>query len=339
MGSGKNDIQYVIYGAGAVGSVIGGCLAGAGKRVLLIARPDHCAAIAGRGGLELRNYERTWIQPIQAVTHLEAAHLEGESVVFLAVKTPDTRACIRQLTAMDGGQTAVFCFQNTVENERIAGSLRDRVYGAVIKMTCSLIDPGIATYRRAGELIVGRFPKGTDSWSASVAADLNAAGFRASEARDIEQEKILKLLLNLNSTTHAIIRQEEGREAAYADIRYRVLREGCDVLAAAGMPLISEHQNLPKLLEELRLPAARLGKEPFPVRNSTWQNLYLGKDKFESGFYHNFVIRLGEENGVTTPCNHTLISLIDELIAGKDYRPEAFSTDDFQRRLKQLFPS
>ena len=42
-------MHYVVYGAGAVGGVIGGRLALAGREVTLVARGEHLAAIRDRG--------------------------------------------------------------------------------------------------------------------------------------------------------------------------------------------------------------------------------------------------------------------------------------------------
>ena len=42
-------MRYVVYGAGAVGGVIGGRLALADRAVTLVARGDHLAAIRDRG--------------------------------------------------------------------------------------------------------------------------------------------------------------------------------------------------------------------------------------------------------------------------------------------------
>ena len=50
-------VRVIIYGAGAVGSVIGGRLRQGGADVVLVARPAHAAAIR-QSGLALRTRAR-----------------------------------------------------------------------------------------------------------------------------------------------------------------------------------------------------------------------------------------------------------------------------------------
>ena len=42
-------MRVLVYGAGAVGSLLGGCLARAGAEVTLLARPAHAAAVTRSG--------------------------------------------------------------------------------------------------------------------------------------------------------------------------------------------------------------------------------------------------------------------------------------------------
>jgi 2-dehydropantoate 2-reductase len=50
--TGRKNPRFIIYGAGAIGGVIGGHLAMAGRDVVLIGRPDHMNAVR-REGLKL----------------------------------------------------------------------------------------------------------------------------------------------------------------------------------------------------------------------------------------------------------------------------------------------
>ncbi|MGZ7036111.1 MAG: ketopantoate reductase family protein, partial [Ilumatobacteraceae bacterium] len=62
-------MRVIIYGAGAVGSVIGGRLRQGGAEVVLVARSAHAAALR-ESGLSLRMAAGTDVVDIEAVTSI-----------------------------------------------------------------------------------------------------------------------------------------------------------------------------------------------------------------------------------------------------------------------------
>ncbi|HSB86940.1 MAG TPA: 2-dehydropantoate 2-reductase N-terminal domain-containing protein, partial [Ilumatobacteraceae bacterium] len=62
-------MRVIVYGAGAVGSVIGGRLRQGGADVVLVARPAHADAIRDRG-LTLRTARGTDVIDVEAVTSI-----------------------------------------------------------------------------------------------------------------------------------------------------------------------------------------------------------------------------------------------------------------------------
>ena len=82
-------MRFIIYGAGAIGSVLGGYLALSGSDVVLIGRPQHVARINEHGlSLEDRDGEHTIY--LQAVESIEDISLDEGDVVFLCMKSQDT---------------------------------------------------------------------------------------------------------------------------------------------------------------------------------------------------------------------------------------------------------
>ena len=130
-------MRFVVFGAGAIGGVVGACLHQSGHDVALIARGEHGRAIRERG--------LTFERPGSSIT-LEIpvapspAELEwgGDDIVLLATKSQDTSGALTDLRGAAPIGTPVVCVQNAVENERIALRLFPRVYGAFAATSGSL---------------------------------------------------------------------------------------------------------------------------------------------------------------------------------------------------------
>src|SRR5829696_4290264 len=89
-------MRFVIYGAGAIGGVIGGRLFQAGHDVTLIARGAHEQAIRDHG-LTVASAAATDVLPVPVVGHPADAGLRPGDVVVLAMKSQGTVEAVRRL--------------------------------------------------------------------------------------------------------------------------------------------------------------------------------------------------------------------------------------------------
>src|SRR6516225_5268516 len=105
-------MRVVVFGAGAIGGVIGGRLAQHGHEVVLIARGAHYEAMRDRG-LRLVDPDGEVTLPVSVVDHPSHIDWRADDVVVLAMKTQDTAAAVIELPP----DIAVVCAQNGVENE------------------------------------------------------------------------------------------------------------------------------------------------------------------------------------------------------------------------------
>ncbi|MEP7115189.1 MAG: 2-dehydropantoate 2-reductase N-terminal domain-containing protein, partial [Ilumatobacteraceae bacterium] len=135
-------MRVIIYGAGAVGSAIGGRLRQGGTDVVLVARPAHVAAIAEHG-LTLRTAQGSEVVEIAAVTSLGQLRPTGDDVVLITAKTQDAPQIHAELLDWNS-DVSVVCGTNGVEHERIALRRFANVYGMVIQLP--------AQFEKAGEV-------------------------------------------------------------------------------------------------------------------------------------------------------------------------------------------
>ena len=171
--------RYVIFGAGAIGSVIGARLFEHGHDVLLIARGTTYDRLSQRG-LTVKSEAGDTVLPIAVVADPSSARFRDDDVVFLTMKSQDTAAALGALAALAPPSIAVVCAQNGVENERTALRLFPSVYGMFVMCPSTNESPGVVRVHSlpvSGILDIGRWPSGTDETAAAIATTLGASTF------------------------------------------------------------------------------------------------------------------------------------------------------------------
>jgi 2-dehydropantoate 2-reductase len=301
-------MRFVIYGAGAIGGVIGARLHLAGLETVLFARGDHLRAIEQRG-LEMQIPGDTLLLPIPAFASPSEIDFRPDDAVLLTMKSQDTEAALDDLRHAAGDAVHVVCVQNGVENERLALRRFDRVYGINVVVPASHLEPGVvATYAwpRTGLLDIGRYPRGSDAFCHTVAAALESAGFGSVVRDDIIAWKYTKLLQNTMNAIGAVC----GPQAEAHDLVARAQAEAEACFAAAGIERV-DHETYRRRSRDLRPPNEGPGGDgrtigvprPGGISSSTWQSLVRGAGSVEVDFLNGEIALLGRLHGVPTPVN------------------------------------
>ncbi|MCH7809762.1 MAG: ketopantoate reductase family protein [Chloroflexi bacterium] len=325
-------MRYVIYGAGAIGGTIGARLAQNGREVALIARGPHLEAIRD-DGLTLRTPDETLTQKITVAGHPDEIDWRADDVAVLAMKTQDTADA---LTALRGaaGDVPVVCAQNGVANERMAARLFSRVYGMVVWLPGTHLQPGEVIAHSspiAGILHGGRYQQGTDHLIEAVAADLRASGFASQPNEKIMRLKYAKLLSNLLNIVQAL------SSGAAGDIVRAVREEANAVYAAAGIDFAGpeELQGHVKGITVKPVPAFEEGHNAELIDSrlggSTWQSLSRG-GSLETDYLNGEIALLGALHNVPTPYNRMLQAAAAE--ASREGRePGSYTPEELLARL------
>jgi 2-dehydropantoate 2-reductase len=307
-------MRYVVFGAGAVGCVVGGRLHAAGRDVVLVARGDHLLALQG-DGLLLRTPDGDERLAVPAVGSVAELELAADDVVLLAVKSQDTVAALEQLVAVAPPDVAVVCAQNGIANEVEALRRFRHVYAMCVILPSQFTAPGVVVQQSspsAGVLDLGRYPAGADARAEAIAADLEAASFRAAADPDIMRKKHRKLLMNLGNALDALC----GWEARSSDLYKEAQAEGFAALSAAGLDVQTAEEEAARREGGVSLkPVA--GEER--GGSSSWQSLARGTGTIETDYLNGEVVLLGRRHGVPTPVNEALQRLA--VAAAREGRP------------------
>jgi 2-dehydropantoate 2-reductase len=303
-------MRFVIFGAGAIGGVVGARLHGSGHDVALIARGAHHDAIAANG-LTLETPVDTTVHHIPVATDPAALGIGDEDVVLLAVKSQDTQGALEALREARPDGVPVVLLQNGVENERAALRILPDVYGAVVLMPGAHLEPGIVqafATGTTGKIDVGRYPAGVDGVVEAVTDALAGSLFDSLPNPDIMSAKYAKLVDNLANAPQAIC----GVGAEGLDDLIEVARvEGRGVLDAAHINYLpARPENQPQ-----RFLYQGIGEIPGrpPAGGSTWQSLTRGTS-LETDYLTGEIVFQARLNGSRAPLNELFLALIGQTV-------------------------
>ena len=309
-------MRYVVYGAGAIGGVVGARLFRVGVPVVLVARGAHLAAIRS-GGLVLRSPEGSESLAVPAAGAPSEIAFRGDDLVLLATKTQDAGAALEALRNAAGDGVPVVCLQNGLESARLALRRFARVLGAMLVLPTSHLEPGVVLAHSApvpGIIDLGRFPSGEDALAEEVATDLRRAGFVSEVRASIQPWQWGKLLTNLLNALHAAC----GPDADFGELPAALRSEAETCLRAAGIPFVDAAQFAARSRGVVRL--VPIEGQP-RGGGSSWQSLARGTGSIEADFLNGEIVLLGRSHGVATPLNAALQSLAARL--ARERRPPA----------------
>lgn len=310
--------SIAVFGAGSIGCYLGGRLAAAGSRVVLIGRSRQ-AAHFGSHGLTLSDYEgyRHHLRPGQVMFSTDPGAAAAADLVLITVKSGATDAAARALESLLKKSAVVISFQNGLHNlPLLAQRLREQtVLGGMVPFNVMQPAPGHFHQGSAGDLAVERSPLLTP-----FLPEFEAAGLPLEQVDDILAVQWAKLLLNLNNAINGLSGlplRRELEQRAYRQVLAAAQREALALLRRRGQRLARltplPTAWLPALLELpdplFRLLANRLLAIDPLARSSLQDDLDAGR-KTEVDWLQGEVLRLAREQQGQAPVNARLLALV-----------------------------
>jgi 2-dehydropantoate 2-reductase len=210
-------MRICVFGAGAIGSLIGARLAASGADVSLVARGAHLDAIRERGLVLLEGERRVEVRPRATDDPAELGPQDHVIVALKASAVPDSAPAMTPLLA---AHTSIVTAQNGIPwwfFHRFTGELEgrrvesvdpggriwstlgpQRAIGCVVYPSCEVTEPGVVRHLGGERLMLGEPDGSLTSRVAEIAAALHAGGFRAPVRRRIRDDIWLKLWGNVS---------------------------------------------------------------------------------------------------------------------------------------------
>ena len=182
------ECEFLVLGAGAMGSIIAAHLARAGHGVGVIARGARAAHLS-RSGFTLRGLAE-FSQPAKLITDLAA--LERVGTLILATKTPGTAAALAPLAHL-AVENALSVQNGVVKDELLAAACGEAaVLGALADTSGEVLADGAVLFTRNVNILIGEPDGAASPRAARLAATLDAAGVRSAaraQIRSLEWSK------------------------------------------------------------------------------------------------------------------------------------------------------
>jgi len=216
-------MDVVVFGAGSLGSLVGGLLARE-HAVTLVGREDHVRDVQ-EDGLRITGEIDDVVRPQASTSVPEAADL-----AIVTVKAYDTPAAVAALSACDCD--AVLSLQNGMGNEERLASLSATVLAGTATYGAIQHEPGSVRCTGLGEVVLGPPDGGRNGQADRVGDAFRAAGIETTVATDMPRRLWEKLAVNagINATT-ALSRVRNGAlaDGPLAAVARRAARETAQV--------------------------------------------------------------------------------------------------------------
>ncbi|ARS89780.1 ketopantoate reductase family protein [Natrarchaeobaculum aegyptiacum] len=289
-------MEIVVFGAGSLGSLVGGVLARA-HEVTLVGRPDHVDALRS-DGLRVTGQLEAHVTP-SATT--DGRDLAAELAV-VTVKAADTPTAADALAT--GTFDAALSLQNGMGNEAIlADALESPVLAGTATYGALRREPGVVDCTGLGEVVVGPRDDSHSPLATRVGNAFQEAGLETTVADDIPRRLWEKLAVNaaINPVT-ALADADNGAilDPPAADVAHAAARETARVARGAGI----------SLTDEAAVGAvSQVARDTAANTSSMRQDVRAGR-RTEIDAINGYVVDRAEELGLAVPTNRVLASLI-----------------------------
>ncbi len=294
-------MRVCVFGAGALGSAIGGLLA-ARNDVTLVGRRAHVDAIR-RHGLALSG-------DVRRVVHLAAvetiALAEPPELLLIATKAFDTAKAVDECAGWAASSTKVLTLQNGLGNLEILRAWKGKgAFGGTTTFGATLLAPGRIRISGKGRTVIGsdKDPR----FAVLLASIFSESGMPAATVEDVRSEVWSKVAVSscINPIS-AVLRVNNGKLLASDWTRRlmdEVMKECVAVSSAEGVPL--SHS---KLSRRVRAVA----KETSRNLSSMLQDVLRGK-RTEISQINGEIAMLGAKHAIPTPLNDMLTAAVESI--------------------------
>jgi 2-dehydropantoate 2-reductase len=305
-------VSVLVFGAGAIGCVVGGLLLKAGHQVTFYGRERYLRPVRERGLRITGIWGEHHVRP--NAVHWLPDDLRGLTFpdILLCVKAFDTEEAMKEVAPLVGPETLVYSLQNGVGNvETIARFVgEERTVGGRVIFGAKVEEPAtVSVTVYAEEVMLGAISEKTDyTRIEAMARDFSAAGVPALPTREIHQYLWAKVLYNAALNPLSVLFNATYGELAENPVTRglmeQVIEEVFAVTQAAGIRMLWDTpEGYKRKFFEEEVPAT------VAHRSSMLQAIETGR-RIDIDALNGAVVRMGEDLGVPVPINRVLTDLI-----------------------------
>ncbi len=324
----RNNLNIVIYGAGAVGASICGWLFPHYNKIYLLARGENAQAMKSNGLIMYQNtLDNKQVISVNVIEDLNEK--PNADVVIIAVKNYDLEDVANDIYSKLGDTPIIIALQNGVENQNILPKYFSKVIYGVIMIGAWIDKPGIFGHSVKGYVIFGTLDNSLQTEMKSI-KKLLSPGFKFRISQNIQDAIHTKLIFNLSNPLLTLIKHANLDETAISKlgkIYNETLVEGIMILEAANF---KEHR-IPGLVPWSVLKNAQDSEETSGTMilnrlnasgpNSMSQDIIIRqKTQSELEYLVGYIVNLAQSLGILVPYNSTIYELCKSQFQKKPYK-------------------
>jgi len=341
------DQPIVVWGAGAIGGVLGAYWARAGLQVLMVDIVREHVEVCRTSGLSISGPVEQFRQVVPAVTPDE---LEGVfEVIVLAVKAQATEAALAMLMPHLAPGGYVLSAQNGLNELVIARAVgQERTMGCFVNFGADWLGPGEILFGNRAAVVVGEV-----DGSVRERTRLMHRALMVFEPQAILTDNLWGYLwgkLAYGAMLFATALTDDSMTENFADPRRfivfdRLAREVLAVATARGVVPVGFNgfdpsrfaPEAPQAGARASIAAlAEFNRYTAKTHSGIHRDLAVRKRKTEVDPQIGVIVVLGREAGVATPAIACLVGLIHDIEDGR--RPLAYETFDVLIQACQVAP-
>lgn len=330
-------MNLVVWGAGAIGGTIGGCLYRAGHEVTLVDREAAHVLAINANGLVVTGPVKAFTAHPPAFTSETIAGQYG--VILLCVKAQDTERATHQLLPHLGSDGYVVSVQNGLNELTIAEIVGEkRTLGSFINFDADYMEPGVIRYGGRGAVVLGEL----DGEITQRLRELHRAFLdfdpKATMTSNIWGYLWAKLAYGAMLFATALTNEPVAKALSateYQGVFIALVQEVLRVAQAQGIKLagfdgFDPRAFLPGVKRAITLRSldeiVSITSRSAQTHSGIWRDLAIRKRRTEVDAILGGVVSRGAQLGIPTPLTTCLIELIHDIEDGK--RPQDLSTLD-----------
>ncbi|WP_418281798.1 ketopantoate reductase family protein [Halorubrum sp. DTA98] len=300
-------MEVLVYGAGALGSLVGGLLA---RRhdVTLVGRDPHMRRIREEG-LRIEGAVDAHVHP-RAVTD---GYGRSAELALVTTKAYDVDEAARGLAT--GTYEAVCSLANGLTEERLVAALDTVVLAGTATYGARFREPGRVSCTGVGEIAVGSLSGGPDPIAERVRSAFEDAGVEAVAASDMPRRRYEKLAVNAGiNGPSALARTDNGTtlDGPAGDVARETAREVARVARVEGVDLADDEA----------VAALERVADDTATNHSSMREDVENRRRTEVDAIYGAVVDRADATAVSVPTCRTIASLLRGWETGLDRRPD-----------------
>jgi 2-dehydropantoate 2-reductase len=341
--------DIVIYGAGSVGSSVGGWLAPHCPNLALLARGEHAAAMKQKGLTVFMKKDEKRPAPIPVHIIPDLSERPNVDIVIIAVKNYSLEPVAKDIRKKIKGEPLIVALQNGLDNQEILPQYFKRVIYSVICYNSWREAPGVVGANLNGPILLG-----TPDNDPTLAKDLEevreifSRGFDTRITEDLKSAALSKMIVNLTNSVLTLVghgSRQIRSIRALKRIMFGIMIEGAAIARQAGFreaalpglpswKAIRLASRLPEFISDLKFKKTIDGV----AINSMGQDvLVFHRSATELETLNGYFIGLADTLKKAAPYNRTIYDLCKKKFAETPFVPmdETAVWREIEKRLER----